>query len=137
LTIARLEFGEQSHVLDSNDGLVGEGLQERNLLIGERAGVGTSHTDHSKRDTVTQHRYAESASEAHYPAGLIPRLPLRIEVDIGHMHYSALEDRASRRGGPGWLGWKDATCGLRRCGSPVVGRDEVHQFPIEAEERAE
>src|SRR5262249_17320277 len=31
-----LDFVEQSHVLDGNRGLVGEGLNQRDLLVGER-----------------------------------------------------------------------------------------------------
>src|SRR5262249_39425235 len=35
-TVARLQLGEETNVLDRDHGLVGEGLEERNLLIGER-----------------------------------------------------------------------------------------------------
>ena len=35
LAVARLQLGEQAHVLDGDDGLVGEGLQEVDLLVGE------------------------------------------------------------------------------------------------------
>ena len=35
LAVARLQLGEQADVLDGDDGLVGEGLQQRDLLVGE------------------------------------------------------------------------------------------------------
>src|SRR5215471_3844007 len=36
IAIARLKLREQPHVLDRDDGLVGEGLEQANLLIGEK-----------------------------------------------------------------------------------------------------
>ena len=40
LAVARLQLREQAHVLDRDDGLVGEGLEERDLLLGEEADPG-------------------------------------------------------------------------------------------------
>jgi len=34
--IARLQLPEQPHILDGDDGLIGEGLHQRDLLVGER-----------------------------------------------------------------------------------------------------
>ena len=36
---SRPQFREQPHVLDRDDRLVGERLEERDLLVGERAGL--------------------------------------------------------------------------------------------------
>ena len=38
VVVARLQLREQPHVLDRDDGLVGEGLQQLDLLVGERPG---------------------------------------------------------------------------------------------------
>ena len=38
LGVAHLEFVEQPDVLDGDDRLVGEGLQQRNQLIGKKPG---------------------------------------------------------------------------------------------------
>ena len=48
LCVALLEFLEQPHVLDGDDGLVGEGFEKRDLLIGEWANFGA--TDHNRPD---------------------------------------------------------------------------------------
>jgi hypothetical protein len=34
--VARLQLLEQPHVLDGDHGLVGEGLEQRDVLVGER-----------------------------------------------------------------------------------------------------
>ena len=50
--ILLLEFGEQPHILDSNDRLVGEGLQKCDLCVGEPA-AGAGYVDRSDRIAVT------------------------------------------------------------------------------------
>ena len=44
LAVARLELLEQPHVLDRDDRLVGEGLEERDLRVGERPGSARATT---------------------------------------------------------------------------------------------
>ena len=44
LAVARLQLREQPHVLDRDDRLVGEGLEQRDLLVGEAAGLSARRT---------------------------------------------------------------------------------------------
>src|SRR5262249_44255639 len=37
LTVARLQFLEEAHVLDGNDGLIGKGLEQLDLFVRERS----------------------------------------------------------------------------------------------------
>ena len=63
LGIARLQFLEQPHVLDGDDGLVGEGLEECDLALREgprRAAADGNDADHR---SVTQHRDTKAAPE--------------------------------------------------------------------------
>ena len=45
LAVARLQLGEEAHVLDRDDGLVREGLEQLDLLVGEEAGLRPSPTE--------------------------------------------------------------------------------------------
>ena len=49
LAVARLQLGEQAHVLDGDHGLVGEGLQQRDLRRSEN-GPGSGRADADRAD---------------------------------------------------------------------------------------
>ena len=59
-----LELGEQAHVLDGDDGLVGEGPQQLDLLLGKRARHVAVHGDGADRLAFAQHRDGQDAAEA-------------------------------------------------------------------------
>jgi hypothetical protein len=46
-----LQFIEKAHVLDRDDGLIGEGFEEGNLLLGKRSNL--SAADHNSPDSKT------------------------------------------------------------------------------------
>jgi hypothetical protein len=52
--IARFQLLEQPHVLDSNDRLVGEGVQQRYLRIGERPNFHSANDDDPDRSALAQ-----------------------------------------------------------------------------------
>src|SRR6266540_2821453 len=54
VAVARLELLEQAHVLDGDDGLVGEGLEEGNLRLGKGAHLGTQNGQVTKRLALAQ-----------------------------------------------------------------------------------
>src|SRR5262249_61827350 len=138
-TILLLQLLEQPHVLNSNNSLVGEGLEKRDLSVGKRPGLRTSYGDHTKRRTVAQHRDGESTSQAnrsYEPLSL--SLVLAIDLlGIRHVDHGALDDRPARHGCLAGAGGPDATRSLKGGGRPVVCRHEVHQFTVERMERAE
>ena len=43
--VALLDFFEQPHVLDGDDGLIGEGFEQVDLLFGERPDLGAANDD--------------------------------------------------------------------------------------------
>src|SRR5215467_9039399 len=59
--ILLLEFGEQSHVLDGDDGLVGEGLEEGDLIVTKR--VGFAHADRADGTALFEHRDEDRSVE--------------------------------------------------------------------------
>ena len=54
LEVAGLQFLEQAHILDGNDGLVGESLQQRDLLVRE-----LPYLLASKEEGPDRHAFAE------------------------------------------------------------------------------
>ena len=63
LAVARLHLFEEADVLDGDHRLVGEGLQELNLLVAERAHLGA--TDHQRADRLplAQERGGQNCAE--------------------------------------------------------------------------
>ena len=61
----RLELRKQPHVLDRDHRLLGEGLEQLDLLVRERPRLGPSDSDRSHRLALAQHRDHQQASEAH------------------------------------------------------------------------
>ena len=63
------EFLEQPHVLDGDDGLVGEGLEQLDLRVGEEARPRSGATKITPIDPpLAEHGHAEGAAEAGRPA---------------------------------------------------------------------
>src|SRR4030095_4826133 len=50
--IALLEFLEEPDIFDGDDGLVGEGFEQRNLLLGERTYFDSANTYAANRDAL-------------------------------------------------------------------------------------
>ena len=60
----RIQHLEQAHVLDRDHRLVGEGLQQLDLLVGEVSHVGARDRDRADRSALAQHGYAQAAAKA-------------------------------------------------------------------------
>ena len=70
-----LEFLEQPHVLDRDDGLIGEGLKQFDLFIRERANVGSAHSDDPMGISLSEQRRDKALSE-------LPRVERRRFLEI-------------------------------------------------------
>ena len=64
IAIARLQLREQPHILDRDHGLVGEGFDEFDLLVGEWLDYAPAHQDETDRTPVAQQRYAQMGTIA-------------------------------------------------------------------------
>jgi len=73
ITVARLQLAEEPHVLDRDHRLIGEGLEERDLVVSEAAGLAAAHRDRSDRLVVTQHRHTDLTSVTTNTSGGAPR----------------------------------------------------------------
>src|SRR5262249_55105641 len=67
LTVASLQFLEQAHILNGDDSLVGERLQEFDLVLWERPHHSPGDADHSDAGTVSNHGHEENTAEALFP----------------------------------------------------------------------
>ena len=128
---------EQAHVLDGDHRLVGEGLEQLDLLVGERPRLASADDDDADGLALPQHRDAPGLSGSRTAAlALTARGRTRIGLDVGDVDDAALEDRApeSRVSGSGGIGYS------RRTASMLVGescmRDQLEQFAVEREDVA-
>ena len=86
--VALLQLLEQPGVLDGDDGLVRERLQQRDLLLGERADLEAVQHQHTDRPAVPTQRDAEAGPESVLLLGFtrprkldLDRLGLVVDVD--------------------------------------------------------
>ena len=87
---ARLHFVEQARVFDGDDGLVGEGLNEFDLLGVERANLGAHQSQHADRGAVAHHRNAEAGAEfASFSEVLRPIFG--VGLDVFHLNRFAFQ----------------------------------------------
>src|SRR5262249_38103344 len=99
LAVARLELAEQPHVLDGDDGLIGEGLQQVDLVFGKWPGLRTRYRDDTDWIAFPQHGHEETAPPAD-GADQPLMLVLEIGLDIRDVNDGALEDRTPVQQGP-------------------------------------
>src|SRR6516225_4481309 len=97
LTIERLlRLGEQAHILDGDNGLVGEGLEQGNLPLSEEASLGAPENDRADRDTLSHQRNAQYRAEARAPCvlGALGKL-VRRGLHVGDLDRPPLEYRST------------------------------------------
>jgi hypothetical protein len=116
--------------------LVGKGLQQLDLAVGERPGLAAGHHDDADGIAFPQHGDEEAASKADRTRHGFIRV-LGIELDVGYVDHRALQDRPGRPQGPGWAHREYAVHLLEGFGSEVVLGDMMDQLAVVLIERAE
>src|SRR6516225_7705457 len=129
-TVLRSSVGlvEQAHVLDSNHGLVGEGLQQFDVANRKRTGFIAGDDDRADRRASAQHRHREDAPPI---AGVRDFLAVGwISERVLDLGYRPSENRAAR----GLVGlrrsWMRPIEGLQHLGRAVVVGYQFHQLTI-------
>ena len=106
LGVARLQLLEQPHVLDRDHGLVGEGLQQLDLLVGERAHFRSANSDGADGSTLAQHRHRERRAPTACPAttgrtaAVLRAAPMALHVTV---EYGSSGARGPCAADPRWL----------------------------------
>ena len=134
------ELAEQAHVLDRDHALVGECLEERDLLLGERPRlarvVASRHGNRADGFAATQHRHHDHraiVTHLREPSDWLGG----IGHDVCHMRDRTCPNRAGRqRVGGGQRHGVDATQLLQRLGGHAVVRGRVNEHAVEAEHGA-
>jgi hypothetical protein len=110
VAITGLQLLEQPHILDGDDGLVGEGLEQGDLAVREEPGLDAPEADRANRDTFAHQRDAELRPCAMLPRELAPpgklvRLALQVsDVESAPIQHRAAVERLANEGdceGPG------------------------------------
>jgi hypothetical protein len=91
-----LQLREQPHVLDGNDGLVGEGLEQCDLAFGKRLHFGAAETDGPERHPVAHQRNIQYCSVAPTPCQCAALRKLGfLDLQVRDVHGPALEHAAT------------------------------------------
>ena len=72
LAVARLQLREQPHVLDRDHGLVGEGLEQLDLPLGEGTNLRAPNHDHAKGHALSQQRRGQRRAVTELPRSVCP-----------------------------------------------------------------
>src|SRR5207247_4099539 len=96
-SIARLEFGKETHILDGDDGLVGEGLEQSNLLVGKGTRLSLVGVDRADWQAIAQHWDGQNAPEVSDPGNDCADLDVvsRICPQVGDLHDRPRQDTAT------------------------------------------
>ena len=100
---ALLHFIEQPHILDGDNGLIGESLEELDLFLAERASHEAEQADDAECLSIPNERYAECRPEAHQLLCTLT-LPIRIGKHVGNMSGAAVDNCATKDGAAIGLG---------------------------------
>src|SRR5262249_15010577 len=92
LTRACLHLVEQPHVFDGNHRLIGEGLDQLDLLVGERPHVGAGEAQHAYWDALAQHGNSEHGA---HPGPNPVESEVRVGIHIGDLNSTAFEQGTS------------------------------------------
>ncbi len=127
VTVARLELLEETHVLDRDDRLVGEGLEQGDLALGEGPRLGAANADHADGHAFSHQGDAEYRAMAQAPRGLAALRELVLaNLYVGHVNGPPVEDGSAVDRPP------DHRDGRRGRDGAVMG-DEVREVPVSAE----
>jgi hypothetical protein len=96
LAAANLQFLEQARVLDHDDRLRREGLEDSNLLLGEREDLGAAKLDYPHRHALSQQRNGHDGAMSKAPRESAHRRELvHLVLEIDDMYRLPVEHRAA------------------------------------------
>ena len=126
-----LEFLEEAHVLDRDDGLVGEGAKQCDLRVCEAPILLTKDHDGARRPAVSKHRDAQRRAVPHGSGQSLACRESRVVLHVFHVHNVAIQHRPTGDQVP--VQWVREEPGGRF--EPVsclaVLSDEVNHIPLE------
>jgi len=95
-----LRLVEQPHILDGDHGLIGESLDQLDLLVGERLDFELVEDHHADDVVAPEHRNAKLGADG---MGVSQRVTvLRIRLEVCDMNRSSLERDSARNAVASW-----------------------------------
>jgi len=90
------QFVEQPTVLDSDDGLIREGLDHGELLVGKGSNLSPPHRNHANKNTFATHRHTEKRPDAANARGVdVSGTPVRVGLRIEDLDGPVLQSHAT------------------------------------------
>ena len=133
------QLGEQPHVLDGDDGLVGEGLNQLDLRLGEGLHPPATAADRPDRHAVADDRNPQVGSIGRRLLQHLqrPRIVVGIGPHVLDVHRPAVDEGAANDEVAGRRAREQAPVRRRLGGRHVAHRDEVEEAVIDPRHRAE
>ena len=88
------QFIKQPRILDGDDGLIREGLDQRELLGGEGSNFRPPHRNRANEDTFATHRHAKKRPDTATFRSLGEGTPVRIGLRIEDLYCPVLNSYA-------------------------------------------
>src|SRR6516164_142925 len=131
LQVARsvAQLVEQPDVLDCDNGLIGEGLEEADLRLGEWGDLTPRYCDRTDWIAIVKNRYGQPGTHPRPDGAAKP--VLGVSGSVGDVYGFPRQDRAPGRAFPAWRARIIALNSLRLLNCPAVMRCEMDQRAIE------
>ena len=134
IAVALLQLLEQPGVLDGDDALIGEGLEQRELLGRERLGLGARDDDGPEGGAFVEHRDEEGRAPAEgLRRGAAELRRVGVRLDIGNVQRLPVDEDAADQASPrDGLRGEDARKFLPLALRAAGERHEMRVGPVEA-----
>src|SRR5262249_27517370 len=131
LLLERLaQFAEQPRVLDGDNGLIREGLDQRELLGGEGSNLHPPHRNRANEDTFATHRHAKKRPDTADTRSLgVEGTPVRIGLRIEDLYCPVLNSYAPDDRAVSWPN-RVTVYPLPKARRSIVIRCEVVQLTV-------
>src|SRR5262249_3342792 len=126
---------EQARVLDGDDGLIREGLDQRELLGSEGSNLRPPHRNCANEDTFATHRHTEKGPDAAGTRSLSVGTPVRIGLRIEDLDCPVLSSYAPDDRAVSWPNHA-TVCPLSKLRRGIVIRDEVVHLTVPPKDEA-
>src|SRR5262249_49766131 len=124
------------HVLNSDDGLVGEGPQQLDLRVRERSCGFATHSDRSNGMSIAKHRHRQDASKLVCTRQVL-KFVLRVVADVGDVDDTSSQNGAMGAASPAWRCRVCITVGGGAFRRDLLKSNEVDELAVESEHGAQ
>src|ERR1700730_8630136 len=130
-----LQLVEQPTVLDGDDGLIREGLDHGELLVGKGSNLSPPHRNHANENTFATHRHTEKGPDATGTRSFgVLGTPVRIGLRIEDLYRPVLQSYAPDDRTVSWPNLAATVYPISKPRRRIVIRGEVVQLTVRPED---